>query len=242
MVAALAKEDYLDLQGEGLNPTLEDFDRLNQLALRIERGAETTAANAPRIGWVDDIPFYEPTVAALQWLYEYAYRVNAADNNTYNSFFYFACAHARKPETFIGLEEPKAIAKAVKKWLRTLPITAREMERACYYAAYGFDDAVAAKTKMAKEKSKGDNLSRAAKNARDLESLVASALGRGIKYLDLLSSTPSRLNSAIIAAHVDAGLKVSRDVIRAQVDYSETLKEIRERLTAEKEANDVARN
>lgn len=241
MIAELAREDWEDLKGEGLNPTLADFDRLNQLALRIERGAETTAANAPRIGWVDDTPFYEPSVAALQWLYDFAYRC-PADDATYNAAFYFACAHARKPETFNGLETPKAIEKALKKWLRSLPCTAREMERACMFAAYGFDDAVAAKTVMRKQREANDGMTAQARNAKHLEGIVASACALGMPYLDLLASTPSRLNAMIIAAQIDAGLVVSRDVIKMQVDYTETLKEIRERLTAEKEANDGARN
>lgn len=241
MIAELAKEDYNDLKGEGLSPTLEDFDRLNQLALRIERGAETTAANAPRIGWVDDVPFYEPTVAALQWLYEFAYRVNA-DTQTYNSFFYFACAHARKVEVFKELENPKAIEKAVKKWLKSLPCTAREIDRACMYAAYGFDDAKAAKTPMRKKREAEAQITVEGENARRLEELVASSLAHGIRYLDLLASTPSRLNAMIISAQIEAGLTLSRDVVKMQVDYTYTLQEIRERLIAEKEAHDVARD
>ena len=49
MVAELAREDYQDLIAEGLKPTLDDFERLNQLAVRLEDGAETTPANHPRL-------------------------------------------------------------------------------------------------------------------------------------------------------------------------------------------------
>ena len=58
MVSELARGDFEDLQAEGLKPTLEDFDRLNQLALRLTDGSETTAANFPRIGWAGDVPFF----------------------------------------------------------------------------------------------------------------------------------------------------------------------------------------
>ena len=62
MVCELARGDWEDLRAQGLNPTLEDFDRLNQLALPLKDGAETTAANFPRVGWAGDVPFFEPTV------------------------------------------------------------------------------------------------------------------------------------------------------------------------------------
>ena len=125
MVADLAKGDFEDLQAEGLKPTLEDFDRLNQLALRLEDGAETTPANHPRIGWAGDVPFHEPTAAALMWLQDYAGRVSA-DAETQQTFFFFACAHATKPDVFEGLETPRQIEKAVKDWLRKMPCTVRE--------------------------------------------------------------------------------------------------------------------
>ena len=150
MVAELAKGDYEDLKAEGLNPTLEDFDRLNQLALRLEDGAETTPANHPRIGWAGDVPFHEPTAAALMWLQDYANRASG-DYETQQTFFYFACAHATKPEAFAGLETPKQIEKAVRGWLRTVPCTVREMARACNYAAWGFDDAAPALSPMKRE-------------------------------------------------------------------------------------------
>lgn len=51
MVADLARDDWNDLRTEGLNPTLDDFDRLNQLAVRLEDGAETTLPTSPhRLG------------------------------------------------------------------------------------------------------------------------------------------------------------------------------------------------
>ena len=47
MISELARGDWEDLKAQGLNPTLEDFDRLNLVALRPTDGAETTAANFP---------------------------------------------------------------------------------------------------------------------------------------------------------------------------------------------------
>ena len=127
MVAELARGDFDDLQAEGLKPTLDDFDLLNQLALRLEDGAETTPANHPRIGWAGDVPFHEPTAAALMWLQDFAERV-PCDDETQQTFFYFACAHATDPSAFEGLETPRAIGKAVRRWLRKTPCTVRNGE------------------------------------------------------------------------------------------------------------------
>lgn len=235
MVAELAREDYQDLIAEGLKPTLDDFERLNQLAVRLEDGAETTPANHPRIGWAGDVPFYEPTAAALMWLQDYAKRV-PCDEETQQSFFYFALAHGRDPAAFEGLEEPRQIGKAVKAWLRKLPCTVREMERACRYAAWGLDDAQPAMTPKRREYLRRKNTTAAADNMLKLERvLAAAAASSGMTYFDLLACTPSRLNAMVVAAQVEAGMQVSRDMAKAQVNYTATLHEIRERLIRERD-------
>ena len=236
MVADLARDDFNDLRAEGLNPTLEDFDRLNQLAVRLEDGAETTPANHPRIGWAGDVPFYEPTAAAVMWLQDYARRV-PCDEETQQSFLYFALAHGRDPAVFDGLEKPGEIGKAVKAWLRKLPCTEREMARACHYAAWGIDDAVPAQTPKKLEYLRRKNKTAAAENLQKLERvLAAAAAASGMTYFDLLACTPSRLNAMVVAAQIEGGAKVSADMAKLQVDYSATLHEIRERLVKEREA------
>jgi hypothetical protein len=235
MVAGIAREDYGDLVAEGLKPTLDDFDRLNQLALRLEAGPETTCANHPRIGWAGDIPFYEPTAAAIMWLNDYAARV-PADAETFATFYYFACAHGRDPQTLMALVTPEAIAKAVKGWLRKLPVTEREIARACHYAAWGYDDAraPASPRKLARLEKTGKT--EEMENLERLEKIMAEAMGKcGMTYLELLAQTPSRLNAMVLEADIGAGCTVSRDMAKAQVDYSLALNEIRERLIKERE-------
>lgn len=237
MVAELAREDYEDMLAEGLKPTLDDFERLNQLAVRLEDGAETTPANHPRIGWAGDVPFHEPTAAAIMWLQDYAIRASG-DEETQQMFFFFACAHATDPAVFAGLETPKEIGKAVKKWLRTVPCTVREMERACHYAAWGLDDAQPAMTPKRREYLRRRNTTAAADNLQKIERvLMAASASSGMAYFDLLACTPSRLNAMVVAVQVEAGEKVSRDMAKLQVDYSATLHEIRTRLEKEKETS-----
>lgn len=234
MVADLARDDFEDMRAEGLRPTFDDFDRLNQLALRLEDGPETTPANHPRIGWAGDVPFHEPTACALMWLQDFADRVKC-DAETRQTFFYFACAHATDPSAFAGLETPRQIEKAVKKWLRSVPCTEREMARACHYAAWGYDDAIPAPSPMKMEFLKRTGKSAAVANMERLERIMAQAAASvGFSYLDLMAQTPSRLNALVIAAQVEAGATVSRDMAKAQVDYMSTLAEIRRRLEKER--------
>ena len=234
MVAELARGDFEDMKAEGLNPTLDDFDRLNQLALRLEDGAETTPANHPRIGWAGDVPFHEPTACALMWLQDYAGHV-PCDEETQQNFFYFACAHATDPSAFDGLETPKAIEKAVRAWLRKVPCTVREMARACHYATWGFDDAVPAMSPMKMEHLRRSGKSAAVANLERLERVMAQAAAlTGLSYIDLMAQTPSRLNAMVLASQVEAGATVSRNTAKLQVDYTSTLNEIRARLERER--------
>ena len=115
MVSELAKGDWEDLRDEGLNPTLEDFDRLNLIAIRLKDGAETTCANFPRVGWAGDVPFFEPTIQAFAWYHQYAVRA-AANAETETTLWAFALAHAREPHFFDALTTPEAIDKAASDW------------------------------------------------------------------------------------------------------------------------------
>ena len=232
MVAELAREDWEDLRAEGLNPTLDDFDRLNLLALRLECGAETTPANHPRIGWAGDVAFYEPTAAALVWYNDFGARLDGDDAR--QAAFYFALAHAREPEAFAGLESPRAIRRAVKGWMRGVPCTVAEMARACHYAAWGYDDAVAAETEQRKSAKRRRGTPESAANLERLERVVASVAALGMPYSELMVQTPSRLNAMVLAAQVDAGAAIKPDVCRMQAQYSATLAEIRRRLEATK--------
>ena len=241
MVSELAKGDWEDLKAKGYNPTLEDFDRLNQIALRLKDGAETTCANFPRIGWAGDIPFYEPTFAAFSWFHTYASRM-AANEETELTLWAFALAHGRDPEALESLVTPSAIDKAVAKWAASLPVTRDEVLRACRYAASGFDDAQPAKndeTKDVQSATARRSLSAAAENLAALEKKLAEACASMHVAPDALrGETISRVNRICEAAAVELGRKMSKDESRLRADYDLTFREILRRLKAEKEAAD----
>lgn len=233
MISKLAEGDWYDLQAQGLNPTLEDFDRLNCIALRLTDGAETTCANFPRIGWAGDVPFFEPTIQAFAWYNAHAVRM-AANDETALTFWAFALAHARLPHFFDSLTDSDAIDKAVAEWAAKIPATRGEVARACRYAAAGFDDAQAAKPDAPDVRHRADK-SEAAKNLERLEMVIADACAKLNVLPDaIMCETPSRLDRLSEAAAVELGKKVGKDEARLRADYDLTLREIILRLKAEK--------
>ena len=241
MISKLARDDFEDLKAQGLNPTLEDFDRLNQIALRLTDGAETTCANFPRVGWAGDVPFFQPTLAAFAWYHGYAARL-AADDETANTFWWFALAHAREPRFFETLRARDEIEKAVAAWVESLPVTRDEVARAARYAVCGFDDAVAAKNDDGRAGAPRTPLFRADRSAaaenlkRVEEQLVAACAALKCPPESLMGETQTRLDRLCEAAAVELGKTVTRDEARLRADYDLTLREIALRLKKEDES------
>lgn len=239
MVSGLARGDWEELQAQGLNPTLEDFDRLNCIALRLTDGAETTCANFPRIGWAGDVPFFEPTFQAFAWFHTYAVRV-AANEETDVTLWAYALANARTPHAFDGLTTPEAIDVAVSKWAAALPVSRDEVVRACRYAATGFDDAEPARPDSQAQPCvvRRADKSAAARNLAALEMRLAEACAAlHVAPDSLMAETPTRLDRICEAAAVELGKKVTKDEARLRADYDLTLREIVRRLKAAKDVS-----
>lgn len=237
MISELARGDWEELRAQGFKPTLEDFDRLNQLALRLTDGDETTSANYPRVGWAGDVPFFEPTIQAFAWYHGYAVRA-AANSETENTFWAFALAHARDRGFFAALRTPEAIEKAVKAWAESVPATRDEIIRACRYAARGFDDAEPAQPDAAKVTRRADKSAAAENLARVEAQIVAACAALKCAPDDLICETQTRLARMCEAAAVELGKTVGKDEARLRAEYDLTRREIVRRLKAEKEAAD----
>lgn len=237
MVSQLAKGDYEDMMADGLSPTLEDFDRLNRLAMRLTDGAETTAANFPRVGWAGDVPFFQPTCAAFAWYLQFVERSDF-DTATKDACWFFALANGRVLGAFDDLDDAKQITNAVNDWLASLPVTRDEIARACRYAAVGFDDAEPAKADAAKasDAAKSDAEKREESLANLDAAITTAAALTGIAPSALMSETPSRLARMVeaVRANNPMGGGETRDVAKLRADYDLTYREIRRRLVAEK--------
>lgn len=237
MIEKLARDDFEDLRAQGLNPTLEDFDRLNQLAIRLRAGSETTAANFPRIGWAGDVPFYEPTIQAFVWYHTYAARVSA-NVETEDILWAFALAHARDRGVFAALKDPDSIAEAAEKWMATVPATREEIRRACRYAVHGFDDAQPASLESESDPRYRADRSAAAENlARVERQLVDACAALKCAPDALVCETQTRLSLMCEAAAIELGRPMTKDEAKLRADYDLTLREIILRLKKEKGEN-----
>lgn len=236
MVSQLAKEDLDDLRAEGLTPSDEDVIRLHALALKISDGPETTAYNAPRFAVAGGVVFWEPTMAALFW-YAYAKRY-ADDTSTEDWLFAFACAKGRERGYLDGLHDPEEIQCALGCFMSKCTATKAEVDNAVCYAAVGTDKVTPEPTGMMKEREKNETPDeRERRNFAAMEERIAeAAAATGLTFDDLMCQTPSRLTGMIYAAHVQAGLPMSKTSAKAHADYLATLEAIRKRLIAEKAA------
>lgn len=240
MISQLAKEDLDDLRAEGLTPSDEDVIRLHALAARISDGQETTAYNAPRFAVAGGKVFWEPTMAALFW-YAYAKRY-AADEDTEDWFFAFACAHGRERGYLDGLRDPEEIQCALGCFIGSCTATKAEVVNAVYFASVGIEEVKAEKTDIAKAREKSQTPDeRERRNFAALEeTLSQAAVATGLTFDDLMCQTPSRLRGMIYAAHVQAGMELTKSSAKAHADYLATLNAITKRLRDEKAARDAA--
>lgn len=236
MISKLAKDDLDDLRAEGLTPSDEDVIRLHALALKISDGPETTAYNAPRFAVAGGYVFWEPTMAALFW-YAYAKRY-ADDEATEDWLFAFACANGRKRGFLEGLHDPEEIQCALGHFIGGCTATKTEVVNAVYYASVGIEEVKPEKTDMAKEREKKTTPDeRERRNFAALEERLAeAAAATGLTFDDLMTQTPSRLRGMIYAAHVQAGMELTKTSSKAHADYLATLYAITNRLRAEKAA------
>lgn len=235
MISQLAIGDLKRLRDEGLTPTDADVIRLNALALKVTNGKETTAANAPRIGWAADTPIYEPTIQAVYWAYNVASRL-CDDEQTFDSLYAFACAHGRTRGFFDNLVSPTDVLAAVNKWKASLAATQAELTRAYLYAVRG-DGADAGEVAAVvqgggeRKREKTD-----AENFADVESVLQDAARiLHVSPDGLLTETVSRLGRMIYLENVKNGRQLKRLNAREHAEYLATVREIRERLLKEKE-------
>lgn len=237
MTSDLAAGDLEDLRAEGLTPTDDDVIRLHALALKISDGPETTAFNTPRWGTAGGVVFWEPTMAARFW-YGYA-KQYADDETTEDWMFAFACAKGRDRKFLDNLHDPEEIECALGCFLSSITATKDEVDRAVYFATVGKDDVEPEKTEIQKQHEDEDNArtSREQRNFAALEEILSrAAAATGLTFDDLMTQTPSRLRGMIYAAHVQAGMEMTKTSAKAHAEYLATLDAIYKRLRAEKQA------
>lgn len=139
MISHIAKETIEQFKAEGLDPTFDDYIRLNALGLKVERG-ETAAdlAALPRMAFLGDLILWEPTIAVRQWL-DAAGQIASQD---YFSQLALTAFTLNTPASELPrLDKASKLVKAVKKFTdeELAGFTETQILAAVMYALNGDD-------------------------------------------------------------------------------------------------------
>jgi hypothetical protein len=233
MISKTAQADVEDMWEAGLKPTFDDIIRLNALALRVERIKSGFALSVlPRVAFLGEVAFREPTVGADVWLDEAA-RLFAADKA--ETFMMLRAFSLSMPwEKLPDAADEKAILKGVAEMRDALAFaTMPQIAAALGYAIHGFSEADAVPVPReggAAEVPPGESVS------FDV-GLVRQGMVLKIGSAKDLKDLPRRALEEMVRRAISSqcGRDARKDAVSmAEDDYLRTLDAITERL--EKEA------
>lgn len=217
MFSELAKNDLKRLRDEGYSITDEEVVALNDLAVQIEAGKETTVANHPRFAFAGNVVLHEPTVGALEWWWSYGNDAAWTTKGKLNTY-YFMLAHARDVELLAPLQKPSDINKAVKIWLKSVNATDGELFRALMYVKHGTEYVEEEPNK----KTEDDGLD-------SIWNLLLLCSGQmGVKPDDLKTCTQTELMH-LIKHSAKAGLQIKPSIAKQYIKYQMLVKQIESR-------------
>lgn len=229
MLSELAKSDLAALRAAGFSPTDEEIIRLNDLALMIERGRDTTPANHPRYAFAGTVVLHEPTIGALEWWFQFG-RDAARTNDGRLMTYFFMMAHARNVAYLQTMQTPTEIRKAVKQWKSRIDATMDELWRACLYVKNG-DESAAGKQEMHTSMDDDQQL--------DIlwRDLILAAGALHISPDELKTCTHSALIDALMQASMFAHVPMKKSVAQDYIAYRKILRSIEERGKTEVSEN-----
>lgn len=223
MLTKTAELDIKALREGGFSPTDAEIVELNDLAIRIERGKDTTPANMPRVGFAGNVVLHEPTIGALEWWNNFGQDADILPEARITTYF-FMLANARKLEFLTKFQTPKEIRKAVKEWRKNVDATQEELWRAMMWVKYGANEMKEQRDELVKTTI--DN-----EEAMDAlwYTVIAAAGALGVVPSDLRTCTHSELLATLIEANLYTRHPMKMSVAKDYIAYRQLLKKIEER-------------
>ena len=223
MLTDIAKIDIETLREQGFEPTLEEIIKLNDLALRIERGKETTPQSSPRFAFAGNVILHELTVGAEIWWNELGKDSFFTDKGRLQGYF-FVHAFSRDVEGLNNLKTPKEIRKTVNNWWKKVNATETELWRALLWVKFGGEE-YENQIKLEIQSTLDDE-----KNLEGLWLNVISCAGAmGLDPQNLMTRTNSQLMGMLIQSNLKAGIPMKQSVAKDYIAYQQTLREIESR-------------
>lgn len=229
MLTATAKNDLAALRQQGFNPTDEEIIKLNDLAIRIEQGKETTPANMPRIGFAGNVVLHEPTIGAIQWWNDFGSDAAFTSKGRLMTYF-FMLANARRIDYLNQFQRPKDIRREVKKWKSKLDSTEQELWRAMMWVKFGSNEVEEEITNKINDSTENEQ------TMNDLwQNLITAAGSIGVTPDMLKTQTQSELVATLIQANIHARIPMKMSVAKDYIAYRLLLRNIEDRCMKETE-------
>lgn len=223
MMSSIAKADLAALRSAGCNPTDDEVVELNDLGARIERGKDTTVLNHPRTAFAGSIILHEPTVGGIEWWELYGKDSFVLHSSRLYGYF-FMLAHCRDMAYLDALKKSADVARAVRRWKRTIDATESELWRAMLYVKFGTDIPNPDGPQDAPDGSAVDVMWR---------KLIMVSGAMHMSPEDLKTCTDSDLTGLLVQASLHSRLDVKKSVADLYIKYRKTLKAIEDRCMAE---------
>lgn len=217
MFSELAKNDLKRLRAEGYSITDDEVVALNDLAVQIEAGKETTVANHPRFAFAGNVILHEPTIGALEWWWSYGQDAAWTTRGKLYTY-YFMLAHARALDILQPLQNASDINRAVRIWKKSVNATDGEFFRALLYVKNGYQE------RDTEDKDDADQ------NGLDSiwKMLILCSGQMGIKPDELKTCTETELVQ-LIRHSAKAGLQLKPSIAKQYIKYQTLVRQIESR-------------
>ena len=123
----MARAEVAFLKSQGITPTPDEIIELDSLGRMAQFGGVVNPTSllftGERIGCN---VFYPLTIGTSVWYQDKACDWFADDEDTLGVVMLYLLAHAREPEYYVDIKNAKECRKVVRKWARTVNVTAEE--------------------------------------------------------------------------------------------------------------------
>ena len=218
----MAKNDLMSLREQGYQPTDEEIIKLNDLALKIERGKETTPANMPRIAVVGNVVLHEPTVGSIQWWENFGKNASYSDEMKM-MVYYWTLTYATEVDYLNKFKSHREIFKEIKNWSKKLTCTEEQLWKGLLWVKFGGDN----------ENPNDQKIKEILDDEQTMNYIWSIVLkvssSTGIKVEELMTRTQTELSYMLVQSYILAHIPIKQSVADNYIAYRMLIKKIEER-------------
>ena len=223
MLCKMAEIDLAQLRKNGHTPTDAEIIELNDLAIRIESGQNTTPYNHPRVGFAGNVILHEPTIGGIEW-WNYYGSDSAFTNKGRLMTYFFMLANCRRLDYLNRFQTPKEIRNEVRNWKKSIQATEDELWRALMWVRFATENTNTENKKLIQ------NTLDSEESMNNLWGNVIIAAGvLGLSPNDLRTITQTELLNTLIQANLHSKIPMKKSVAQDYISYTQLIKKIESR-------------